>query len=249
MAVTKSKTTTSPAATTTDTNDVVYKAKGFWNNYSKPITYIGGSVILIIIASYAYINFIKLPNENTANEMIFPAEAIFDKMATTNFTKDSVNLALNGGPVDGRNISGLLKIISNYGGTKAGNRAKYMAGASYLQLKEFDKAIKYLKDFDGNNAYQVQSKAYIMLGHAYAEKKNTDEALSYYKKAASVNEKDESITPDALMLAASYADAIGKKKEAIELYKELKDKFPTSSSVSSGDVDKQLAHLGELNTN
>ena len=170
-------------------------------------------------------------------------------MTTGDFTKDSVNIALNGGTVDGKNITGLLKIISNYGGTKAGNRAKYMAGASYLHIGEFDKAIKYLKEFDGNGADQVQSKAYLMIGHAYAEKKSTDDALSFYKKAASVNEKDESVTPDALMMAASYAQAIGKSKDAIELYKKLKDNYPTSTVVSNGEVDKQLASLGDFTDN
>ncbi len=226
--------------------DVIYKAKGFWNNYSKPIIYIGSAVIILIAGWYAYKNFVVLPKEKKADDLVFPAENIFDKMATSNFTKDSVNLVLNGGNVEGTNVTGLLKIISNYGGSKAANRAKYMVGASYLQIKEFDKAIKYLKDFDAGDAEQVKSKAYIMLGHAYAEKKQVGEALDYYKKASNVNEKDESVTPDALMLAASYADAMGKKADAIELFKKLKDKYPAYSSVSSGEVDKYLARLGEF---
>jgi tetratricopeptide (TPR) repeat protein len=121
-----------------------------------------------------------------------------------------------------------------------------MVGASYLHIGEFDKAIKYLKEFDGNGANQVQSVAYTLLGHAYAEKKQTDEAFSYYKKAASVNEKDEAMTPAALLIAGNYAEATGKSKDAVELYRKLKDKYPTFSSVSNGDVDKLLARLGEF---
>ena len=232
--------------TTTEQPDVVTRAKGFWDKYSKPIIYIGSAFILIIGGWYAYKNFIVLPKEKKASELIFPAENLFDKMASGNFNKDSVNTVLNGGSLDGAKVTGILSIISNYGGTNSGNRAKFIAGATYLQIKEYDKAIKYLKDFDGNGADQIQSKAYILLGHAYAEKKNTDEALSYYKKAARVNSKDESITPYALLMAASYADAVGKSKEAIELYKELKEKYPTNSAVSSGDVEKHLAKLGEF---
>ena len=231
---------------TTEQPDVVTRAKGFWDKYSKPIIYIGSAFILIIGGWYAYKNFIVLPKEKKASELIFPAENLFDKMASGNFNKDSVNTVLNGGSLDGAKVTGILSIISNYGGTNSGNRAKFIAGATYLQIKEYDKAIKYLKDFDGNGADQIQSKAYILLGHAYAEKKNTDEALSYYKKAARVNSKDESITPYALLMAASYADAVGKSKEAIDLYKELKEKYPTNSAVSSGDVEKHLAKLGEF---
>jgi tetratricopeptide (TPR) repeat protein len=245
MAASKETTT----VITPETNETLVKAKGFWDQYSKPIIYVGSAVILLIGGYLGYQNFIKLPKEKTASEMIFPAESVFDKMSSTRFTKDSVDIALNGRVVEGTTVTGLLKIISNYDGTKAANLAKYMAGASYLQIKEFDKAIKYLKDFDGNGASQVQSKAYLMIGHAYAEQKKTDDAFEYYKKAAAVNEKDESITADALMVAASYAQAMGKSKDAVELYKKLKDKYPTNSAVSNGEVDKQLASLGELSNN
>jgi tetratricopeptide (TPR) repeat protein len=236
------KKVTTTTTTTQEQPDVVAKAKGFWDKYSKPIIYVGTTLIVVIGGWYAYKNLIVLPKEKKASELIFPAESIFDKMGSTGFNKDSVNLVLNGGNSNGTNVTGILKVINQYGGTPSGNRAKYIAGASYLQIKEFDKAIKYLKEFDGNGADQIQSKAYIMLGHAYAEKKNTEEALSYYKKAATVNTNDESITPYALLMAASYASAVGKNKEAIELYKEVKDKYPANPAI--GDVEKQLARLG-----
>ncbi len=226
---------------------VIEKAKNFWTKHSKKIIYIGAALIILSTGWIGYQKFIVEPNEQKANEMIFLAENIFDKMATTNFSKDSVSIALNGGTLDGANVIGLLKVINNYGSTLAANRAKYMVGASYLQLKEFDKAIKYLKDFDGNGADQVQCKAYLMLGHAYAEKNQTEDALSYYKKASSVNKKDEVVTPDALMIAASYAAKIGKTEDAIELFKNLKENYATYISVSNGDVEKQLARLGEFN--
>ena len=106
---------------------------------------------------------------------------------------------------------------------------------------------EYLKDFDSKGASQVQSKAYMMLGHAYAEKNNNSEAMSYYKKAAEVNEKDESITPDALMVCGSYAEAIGKNEEAIEFYKKIKENYPNYINSSNGEVDNRLARLGEFN--
>jgi len=168
-------------------------------------------------------------------------------MSTTGFNKDSVNIVLNGGTLDGATITGMLKVISNYDGTKTANRARYITGACYLQIGEFDKAIKYLKEFEGNGADQIQSKAFVMLGHAYAEKNQTEEALNNYKKAAEVNVKDESITPDALMLYAAYAESNGKKSEAVDSYKKIKDNFPNYISSSNGDIDKRLARLGEFN--
>lgn len=233
--------------TQTDSGDVLDKAKGFWSRYSKKITYSGAVLIAVLGGWIAYQKFVKEPKEEKANETIFLAETLFSKLAGSSFGKDSVNIVLNGGELDGVKITGLLKIINNYDGTAAANRARYMAGATYLQVKEFDKAIKYLKDFKGNGADQIQSKAYVLLGHAYAEKNQSSEALSYYKKAGEVNEKDPSVSPDALMLAAGYAEHTGKNEEAVSLYKKIKEKYPTYSAVNSGELDKILARLGVLN--
>lgn len=229
-----------------ENKDAIQKAKGFWDQYSKPIIYAGTAIILLIAGWYGYKYLIVEPREKEASELIFPAENLFDKMAGSGFNKDSVNIVINGGELEGKKVTGLLKVISNFGSTAAGNRAKYMTGASYLHIKEFDKAIKYLKDFDGNGASQVESKANLMIGHAYAEQKKTTDALSYYKKAAAVNDKDEFFAADALLVAAAYADASGNSKDAISLYQEVKEKYPANPSVQSGEIDKYLAKLGVL---
>jgi hypothetical protein len=45
-------------------------------------------------------------------------------------------------------------------------------------------------------------------------------------------------------MAARYAEALGKSKDAIELFQKLKDDYPASQRVGSGEVDKYLASLG-----
>jgi tetratricopeptide (TPR) repeat protein len=226
--------------------EVLQKAVSFWETYNKKIIYAGAAIIVTIVGWFMYVNYVREPRENDAAEQIFPAENLFGKMAAAGFNKDSVNKVLNGGELDGKKITGLLKVISQYEGSAASNRAKYMAGACYLQIKEYDKAIQYLKEFRGNGAHQMESRAYVMLGHAYAEKNQKQEALDCYKKAATINEKDETVTSDALMVAASYADETGNSKEALELFRKLKEKYPAAYVVASGEVDKCLAKLGEL---
>lgn len=225
---------------------IVAKAKGFWAKFSKPIIYIGSAIILLAGSWFIYKNYFKLPKEKKAEELIFPAEKLFDVMSSnTGFNKDSISLVLNGGIINNANATGLLKIIKNYDGTDAGNRAQFMAGACYLNLGDYDKAIKYLKAFDGNGANQVASKAYLLLGHAYAGKNKTDDALSYYKKAASVlNDKDEAQKAYPLFIAGRYADKIGKTKEAKEIFEQLKADFPNAAQVTSKEVDKYLAKYG-----
>ena len=48
------------------------------------------------------------------------------------------------------------------------------------------------------------------------------------------------------MIAANYAESIGNTKEAISLFKEVKEKYPSNSAVTNGEVDKNLARLGEV---
>lgn len=225
-----------------ETNVAVEKARDFWTRFSKPIIYVGSAFILIAGGWYAYKNFVKEPGEAKAAEIIFPAEQLFDKMAQQgSFNKDSINFVLNGG---GNGITiGVLKVIANHGNTAAGNRAHFIAGACYLHNKDFNNAIKHLKDFS-TSATQVQTAAYSMLGDANAELKKNDEAFDYYKKAIAVNSKDEFMTAEALYKAALFAETIGKSSEAIDFFKRIKQEFPKSSHA--GDVDKYLARLGVL---
>lgn len=226
-----------------DASEIVEKAKGFWVAYSKKIIIIGSAVIILLGSYLGYKYLVTMPNEKKANDLIFPAEKLFGLMAaSSSYNKDTVNLVLNGDKAAG--ITGLLKIASSLGSTMSGNRAQYMIGACYLQLKQFDKAISHLKDFDGNDATQIQSKCYILLGHAYAEQKKTEEALEYYKKAGTISDLDEGMASEALYMAGRYAEALGKTKDAIDLFQNLKDKYPASQRVSSGDVDKYLGSLG-----
>lgn len=243
MAEKKIVTDTTTSTDLDQTTTTHHRPEGFWETYSKAII-VGGLVVIGLIAGwYAYQEFVKKPNEQKGNEMIFAAESLFDKMASvTGFNKDSSIFVLNGNSQAG--ITGVLKVIKEYGSTEAGNRARYIAGATYLHLKEFPKAVEHLKDFDADGAHQVESKAYLMLGHAYSEQNKTGEALTNYKKAADVNKKDDLTTADALLIAASYADAINKKEDAVDLYTRLKNDHPTSAAVKSGDVDKYLARLG-----
>lgn len=239
------------------TVDVVERAKGFWAAYSKKII-IAGSVVIVLLGGYlGYKYFYKIPNEKKANDLIFPAEKLFGVMAgSSSFNKDTVGIVLNGDKATG--VTGLLKIASSYSGTKSGNRAEFMIGACYLHLKQFDKAIKHLKEFDGNGANQIQSKAYMMLGHAYAEQKKTDDAFDYYKKAAAaLSDEDATQKVVTLFNAATYADFLGKTKEAIEILQDIKNnhmagmlkKDPSNFQeppppIVVDDVDKLLAKLG-----
>jgi len=214
---------------------VVAKAKDFWTRYSKAIVIVCAVIIIGGGGWYVYQNMIKGPKESKAAEAMFKAEEYY--------RLDSVNLALNG---DGQ-YPGFLRIISQYGGTDAANLANFYAGSCYLKLDDNANAIKQLKEFS-TDAKQIQQRAYKLLGDAHADLGKNAEALNYYKKAAHYFEEDQANSAEALFMAAYLSDRVLKnQKEAIELYKELKEKYPQTQQGM--EADTYLAQLGVYNVN
>jgi tetratricopeptide (TPR) repeat protein len=158
--------------------------------------------------------------------------------AESNFRKDSFNIALNGA----QGKAGFLKVISKYGSTAAGNIAHLYAGECYMQLGEFQKAVQHLEDFNPGAATQVEAKVTGLLGDAYAELKKNNEAIDLYAKAGSLFPEDQSISSEYLFRGALLAEISGKTEKAIELYQQIKDKYPRTDKGFV--VDKYLARLG-----
>jgi len=222
--------------------DVIEKARGFWENYNKPVMYIGSTIIILLVGWMIYKYMFKIPKEQKANDVVFVTQKYFSEFSTAT-DSNKVTLAtfcLNG---DATN-PGALKIINNYSGTPAANLCEYYAGACYLHLGQFEKAIQYLKKFDADGATQIKSRAYGMIGDASAELNKNDDALNYYEKAADVNTKDTYTSSEFLFKAALFAQTTGKTKEAIDLFKKIKSDYPLSEKAA--DVDRYLAKLGEF---
>lgn len=213
---------------------VIAKAKDFWTRYNKPIMIVCTVIILAIGGFYIYKTFFKNPREEKASEAMFKAQQYYGI--------DSVNLALNG---DGVN-DGFLRVISKYGGTDAAKLANFYVGSCYIKLNQNDKAITYLKKVS-TSSKPLQARTYKLLGDAYGDLGKFNDAMDYYKKAAHYFEKDEPASSEALFMAAYMADRVMKNsKEAIELYKELKQKFPNSNYAK--DAENYLAQLGVYTT-
>jgi tetratricopeptide (TPR) repeat protein len=207
----------------------VAQIQDFWSRYKKQTTYGLAIVLLAVAGFFGYKHYIQEPNEKKASDAMFRAEEYF--------RMDSVRLALQGDNIN----PGFLKIITRYGGTKASNLAHFYAGSAYLRMGDFNNAIKYLKEFS-TSVMQVQAKAYGLLGDAYSELNKKEEAVEYYKKAGTLDEKDDVISPEYLFRAGYLYESIGKKKEAIEMYQLIKDKYPASQR--GYDIDRYLGRLG-----
>src|SRR6185437_4489582 len=222
--------------------DVVEQARDFWARYNKPISYIGSAIIILFIGFMVYKYMFKVPAQEKADKVVFVTQKYY-----TDFTSatDSAKILLATKVLNGDGVNpGALKIINQYSGTPAANLCEYYAGSCYLHLGQFEKSIKYLKDFDANGATQIKSRALGMMGDASAELNKNDDALDYYKKAANVNTKDDYTSSEFLFRAALFAESTGKTKDAIDLFKKIKTDYPLTEKAA--DVDRYLARLGDF---
>lgn len=200
-----------------------------WNKYGKFIVYGIIGLVVIVGGYFAYQHFIKGPEEKKAADAIWRAEELY--------RMDSANLALNG---DGTTL-GFLKIISRYSGTDAANLSQFYAGSCYMKLGDYTNAVKHLEDFSSDDEL-INVRATGLLGDAYAEQGKNAEAADKYKKAGTMYESDNFNSPEYLFRAGLLYQDLNKPKEAIDMFKIIKQKYPTSQY--GRDIDKYLARLG-----
>lgn len=213
----------------TEDNGAVDKVTGFWYQYSKQIMIGFAAIIVIGGGIFAYHYLIAAPNEKKASEAMRYAEEYF--------RQDSVRLALEGDNLN----PGFLKIISKYSGTKAANLAHFYAGSCYLTMGDFKNAAKHLEDFSTSEPL-VKARARALLADADSEMGKKDEAVKLYKEAGTTFDKDDYYSPQYLFRAAYLYESMGKTKDAIEVYKMIKQKYPQFKEY---DIDKYLGRLGE----
>jgi tetratricopeptide (TPR) repeat protein len=210
----------------TEVENALTKSEQFIEDNQKILSIVIG-VIVVVIAGY--LGFTKLyvaPKEKAAQEEMFYAEQYFEK--------DSFNLAING---DGTN-PGFLDIIEDYSATPAGNLANYYVGISYLHLGQYEDALEYLNDFSTEDLVLAPVLEGAK-GDCYAELNQPDKALSAYKKAYSM--ENEFTTPVYLMKAGQLMETQGEYSDALEVYQQIKNDYPTSTEART--IDKYIARV------
>lgn len=209
-----------------DLGEVSGQAKDFFEDNQSLILGVVGALVVVFLGFFAYQNFIKAPKEAEAVSQIHKAQFLFER--------DSFAQALQD---PGGGFPGLIDVADQYGGTKAGNLAHYYAGVSFLQLGNFDKAIKYLEEYSAKEPMTKATKN-GMLGDAYSELKQFDKAVKYYKSAASAN-GDDATAPYYLKKAGMLLEKQGKTKEALKVYETIRDDYYNTEIGRS--IEKYIA--------
>lgn len=214
--------------------EALSKTEQFIERNQRIITYVIGGLIVVTLLVFGYRKFVTLPKEKTAQKALYIPQLYFEQ--------DSLELALNGA---GESM-GFLGVIEDYGSTEAGNLAQYYAGVCFLNLGDYDEAIRHLKKFSGDDLI-MPGMALGAIGDAYIQLNDLDEAISYYERAARENENE--FTTPTFLLKAGWAYEVNENyKKALEMYEKLKSDYPKAREAR--DIDKYIARakakLGEI---
>ncbi len=207
------------------------KSEQWIEKNSKPLFSALIAVVVIFLSYLGYTKYISEPNEiEASNELAFPRK-YYDQASTAGSGIDSLlTLGLEG--VDGK--YGFLDVADSFSGTNAGNLANYYAGVSYLEMKQYDKAIEYLEKFNSNDE-MLGPVSLGAVGDAFADINQPEQALEYYQKAANKRDNDFT-TPLFLYKAGMTAMELKKFDKAESLFSEIKENYPTSDQ--GRDVEK-----------
>lgn len=195
--------------------------------------YIGAVVVVVaigILGYFAYQNYYIKPKVAEAQEQMYVAQRYFEA--------DSLDKAIYG---DGNDL-GFLDIADEFGMTKPGNLANYYLGISFLKKGDYEQAIDFLSEFNGEDHF-VGPMATGAIGDAYMQLDEMDKAVTYYLKAADQNDNDLT-TPLFLKKAGETYELLGKYDDAIKVYTRIDEKFPKSYEART--IEKNVGRAQAL---
>jgi tetratricopeptide (TPR) repeat protein len=206
----------------------VAKVTSFYEENKKNAGIVVGVVALLVVGSLIYTK-----NRAENNEK---ANAEFGKVYSF-YDNGQYQIAIDG--VTERGIVGLKSIVENYGGTDAGNLARFYLASAYYQSGRYDEALKQFEDFSASEQMMTVSRL-TGIACSYEAKGEYEKAAEHFEKAALSYPKDVDAAANLNHAADNYALA-GKKERALDLYKKLKKDYPTTQYAR--DADRNIARL------
>ena len=206
--------------------ETLNKSEAFFLKYKKAVIAGVLAVIVVVAGVVVYKQYVSAPREDKASTALAKGQEYFQQ--------DLYEKALNG---DGAGYAGFVKVAADYSSTDAGNLANLYAGLCYAGLGKWNEAAKYLEDFDTKDDQMISPAAEGALGNAYAHLNQLDKAVTHLKNAAK-NADNNSLSPTFLIQAGEILESQGKAAEALELYKQVKEKYVYSMQYQT--IDKYI---------
>ena len=136
---------------------------------------------------------------------------------------------------------GYIKIAEEYSGTDGANLANLYAGVCYAQQNKYQEALPYLESYKPGKDQSVSAMALFALAQCYAATNNLDKAVATFMDAAEQAD-NATLSPMCLVEAGKLLESQDKKAEALKLYEQIKNNYPTSTLVvgSPAEIEKYI---------
>ena len=199
----------------------------FKNNKNlRMITFGVGAIVVLILAYFAYKQFIWSPANEKSKDAYYTG---------LNYAaKDSVDMA----------IDELASVVKKYDGKQGGELAQFVLARQYMTKGEFKKALTELEGVSVNDIY-LSIYTIGLQGDCYSELGKYNEAMDLYIDAAEKVD-NEKTTPEYLFKAGLCAEETKDFEKATELYTKIKDNYTNFSNSKS--IDKYIARVKSTKT-
>ncbi|MBO5672235.1 MAG: hypothetical protein J6R81_03585 [Alistipes sp.] len=204
-------------------NDIMVETKGklelFFDKYGNKLLTGLGCITVIAIGFFLVSSIAE--NRNAKREAMADA---------------ALAVALNGEGV----AEEFVAVVEEYGKTKAGNTAAYLAGAAYLEAGDMENAKLYLEKY--NNAKGVAGEiinalVLMLRGDLAVEQNDLQSAEALYLESMACSNDPVTYTEGAQKLALVYA-AMGDEAKAEQCYKDIVAKYPEQARAYSKYISK-----------
>ena len=197
----------------------VTKTEAFFEKNKKAIMGCVCAVIVIIVGVILFNTYYLEPRANEASTELAKSQQLFDSQEYD------------------KALAGFQKVAADYSSTDAGNLAQLYIGICQANLGKWQEAVDALESFSGKGDQMISPAAEGALGNAYANLNQLDKAVDHLKKAAKMADNN-SLSPTFLIQAGEILESQGKKTDALELYKEVKEKYFNSMQYQT--IDKYI---------
>jgi predicted negative regulator of RcsB-dependent stress response len=195
----------------------VSKTEAFFEKNKKAIIIAVVAIIVIVVGAILFNNYYLEPRANEASTELAKSQELFDQQQYD------------------KALVGFQKVASDYSSTDAGNLAQLYIGLCQANLGKWQEAVNALENYSGSDDQMITPAAEGALGNAYANLKQLDKAVEHLKKAAKMADNN-SLSPTFLIQAGEILESQGNKKEALELYQQVKEKYFNSMQYQTIDA-------------
>ena len=195
----------------------VTKTEAFFDKNKKTIIGAMVAIIAVVVCAILLNNYYFEPRANEASTELAKSQELFDQQQYD------------------KALTGFQKVANDYSSTDAGNLAQLYIGLCQANLGKWQEAVNALESYSGSDDQMISPAAEGALGNAYANLKQLDKAVEHLKKAAKMADNN-SLSPTFLIQAGDILESQGKKKEALELYQEVKEKYFNSMQYQTIDA-------------